>query len=230
MAKNKLKRFADMKTMSCVFEPAMETVEKDNFDLKGNWRTDYFKNDHPLIVELGCGKGEYTIGLGQKYPEKNYIGMDIKGARMWEGANTVREEGLQNIAWVRTRIEFVDTFFGNNEVDEIWLTFSDPQPNKPRKRLSSKLFLDRYRKFLKPGGLIHLKTDNDLLFASTLQEVEEVGGEILEKTWDLYGEMPSDLNTETQEILSIKTHYEKIFSEKGYKIKYGRFRINPSSE
>lgn len=226
MAKNKLKRFADMKTMSWVFEPAMETVEKDNFHLKGNWRTDYFKNDHPLIVELGCGKGEYTIGLGQKYPEKNYIGIDIKGARMWEGANTVREEGLQNIAWVRTRIEFVDTFFGKDEVDEIWLTFSDPQPNKPRKRLSSKLFLDRYQKFLKPGGLIHLKTDNDLLFASTLQEVEEVGGEILEKTWDLYGEMPSDLNADTQEILSIKTHYEKIFSEKGYKIKYCRFRMN----
>jgi tRNA (guanine-N7-)-methyltransferase len=225
MGKNKLKRFADMENMPGVFQPTMEMVEKDSFDLKGNWRKDFFKNDHPIVIELGCGKGEYTVGLGKKYPQKNYIGLDIKGARMWEGANTVREEGLKNIAWVRTRIEFVDAFFGKDEVDEIWLTFSDPQPNKPRKRLSSKLFLDRYRKFLKPGGLIHLKTDNDLLFASTLQEIEEVGGEIIEQTWDLYGEMPDDLDRDTQEILSIKTHYEKLFSEKGYKIKYGRFRI-----
>ena len=225
MGKNKLKRFADMENMPGVFQPTMEMVENDSFDLKGNWREDFFKNNHPIVLELGCGKGEYTVGLGKKYPQKNYIGLDIKGARMWEGANTVREEGLNNIAWVRTRIEFVDAFFGKDEVDEIWLTFSDPQPNKPRKRLSSKLFLDRYRKFLKPGGLIHLKTDNDLLFASTLQEVEEVGGEIFEQTWDLYGEMPDDLDRNTQEILSIKTHYEKLFSEKGYKIKYCRFRL-----
>ncbi|MGB1103834.1 MAG: tRNA (guanosine(46)-N7)-methyltransferase TrmB [Crocinitomicaceae bacterium] len=225
MGKNKLKRFADMKTMECVFEPDHSMIDNNNFPLKGNWHKGYFKNENPLVVELGCGKGEYTVGLGKRYPNKNYIGIDIKGARIWEGANTVREEGLKNIGWVRTRIEFVDSFFAKDEVDEIWLTFSDPQPNKPRKRLSSKLFLDRYRKFLKPGGIVHLKTDNDLLYASTLQEVEEVGGTIDAYTWDLYGELSENLDPETQDILSIKTHYEKLFSEKGYKIKYCKFRL-----
>ena len=225
MGKNKLKRFADMETMSCVFQPDRSMIDNDSFPLKGKWHQHYFKNENPIVIELGCGKGEYTVGLGKRYPNKNYIGLDIKGARIWEGANTVREEDLKNIGWVRTRIEFVDSFFAPKEVDEIWLTFSDPQPNKPRKRLSSKLFLDRYRKFLKPEGIIHLKTDNDLLFASTLQEVEEVGGTIETQTWDLYGEMVDNLDLETQDILSIKTHYEGVFSEKGYKIKYCKFKL-----
>ncbi len=226
MAKNKLRRFAEMKSMACVFEPSMETSVRDEFSLKGNWRSDYFKNDHPIIVELGCGKGEYAVGLGTKFPANNYIGVDIKGARVYEGAVLVESEGLHNIAFVRARIDFVESFFGPNEIDEIWLTFSDPQPNKPNKRLSSKIFIDKYRKFLRPGGLIHLKTDSDLLFESTLEEINSNHYTLLEKTWNLYAEMPEDLDSITREILSIRTHYETIFSAKGFEIKYCRFKID----
>lgn len=226
MAKNKLRRFAEMKSMACVFEPDMETSVRDDFELKGRWNSDYFKNNNPIIVELGCGKGEYAVGLGKSYPAKNYIGVDIKGARIYEGAIVVENEKLNNIGFVRARIDFVETFFGENEVDEIWLTFSDPQPNKPNKRLSSKVFIDKYRRFLKPGGIIHLKTDSDLLFESTLEEIELHHYNLLEKTWDLYGEMPEDLDSQTRDILSIRTHYETIFSAKGFKIKYCRFKIS----
>lgn len=226
MAKNKLRRFAEMKSMSCVFEPDMETSQRDDFALKGNWNRDYFKNLNPIILELGCGKGEYAVGLGKKYPNKNYIGVDIKGARVYEGAVEVERQKMTNIGFVRARIDFVETFFGENEVDEIWLTFSDPQPNKPNKRLSSKVFVDKYRKFLKPGGIIHLKTDSDILFESTLEEIRQHQYELIEKTWDLYGEMREDLDAETHEILSIRTHYETIFSAKGFKIKYCRFKLD----
>lgn len=225
MAKNKLRKFEEMKSMGCVFQPAMDTADTNNFVMKGNWRSDYFKNDNPLILELGCGKGEYAVGLGKKYPENNYIGMDVKGARVWEGANQVEKEGIKNIAFVRARIDFVTAYFAKDEVDEIWLTFSDPQPNKPNKRLSSKIFIDRYKQFLKPGGIIHLKTDSDILFESTLEEIEEHGYKLIEKTWDLYGEMTEDLDPDTREILSIRTHYETIFSEKGFKIKYCKFTV-----
>ncbi len=226
MAKNKQRRFADNATMDCVFQPNLETALNDSFHMKGKWHSEFFENDNPLIVELGCGKGEYAVGLGKKYPQHNYIGMDIKGARIWEGANRVREEGLSNIGFVRARIDFVHKFFGENEVDEIWLTFSDPQPNKPNKRLSSKIFIDRYRKFLKPGGMIHLKTDSDVLFESTLEQVEENSYNLIEKSWDLYAEMPSNLDADTRDVLSIRTHYETIFSAKGFKIKYCKFTVS----
>ncbi len=226
MAKNKLRRFADNATMDNIFQPNLETAQSDSFPMKGNWHNEFFKNDNPIILELGCGKGEYAVELGRKFPDNNYIGIDVKGARIWEGANQVREEGMRNVAFVRARIDFVHTFFGKNEVDEIWLTFSDPQPNKPNKRLSSKIFIDRYRQFLKPGGTIHLKTDSDILFESTLEQVEEHGYSLLEKTWDLYAEMPEDLDDQTREILSIRTHYETIFSAKGFKIKYCRFKVS----
>lgn len=226
MAKNKLRRFAEMKSMSCVFEPDMETSQRDDFALKGNWNRDYFKNTNPIIIELGCGKGEYALGMGKKYPNNNYIGIDIKGARVYEGAKVVEAEKIPNIGFVRARIDFVETFFGENEVDEIWLTFSDPQPNKPNKRLSSKVFIDKYKRFLKPGGTIHLKTDSDVLFESTLDEIDVHNYQLIEKTWDLYSDMPQDLNPETREILSIRTHYETIFSAKGFKIKYCRFKVS----
>jgi tRNA (guanine-N7-)-methyltransferase len=225
-AKKKLFRFEDMKVMSCVFEPTMADCESLNYKLKGKWRSDYFKNNNPIILELGCGKGEYSVGLGKKYPEKNYIGIDIKGARMWYGAKTVIDENLPNIAFLRTRIDFLEAFFAKDEVDEIWLTFSDPQPNKPNKRLSSLHFIELYKKFLKPGGLIHLKTDSDLLFESTLEQINEHNYHLLEKTWDLYGEMPETLDVDTREILNIKTYYEGLFSAKGFKIKYCRFKIH----
>ncbi len=225
MGKKKLIRFKDIATMDYVVEPTMEDIKNDAFPLKGKWREELFKNDHPIILELGCGKGEYAVGLGKKYPQNNYLGVDIKGARIWYGANTVREEGLKNIGFLRTRIDFIEAFFGENEIDEIWLTFSDPQIRKPRKRLTSKLFIDRYRKFLKPGGIIHVKTDSSWLFASTLEQIDQHGYHLLEKTWDLYGEMPENLDADTREILGIRTHYEQIFSDKGFDIKYLKFKL-----
>lgn len=212
--------------MDCVFEPNMETAKTNNFSLKGNWNEVFFKNNNPIVLELGCGKGEYAVGLGEKFKEKNFIGVDVKGARVWEGANYVRENNLTNIAFVRARIDFVDTYFGANEIDEIWLTFSDPQPNKPNKRLSSKVFIDKYKAFLKPGGIIHLKTDSDLLFESTLHEIEQHGYKLIEHTWDLYGEMAENIDETTQDILSIKTNYETIFAAKGFEIKYCKFTVS----
>ena len=181
MAKTKLEHFADMKTMDCVFEPLLETLQGDTFPLKGKWNKEFFKNDNPIIVELGCGKGEYTVELAKKYPNKNYIGIDVKGARIWYGADTVRTLELKNAAFVRLRIDFILSIFEENEVDEIWLTFSDPQKEKPRKRLTSKMFMDRFRKILKPDGLIHLKTDSDILFESTEEQIAEA---IKQLTWN----------------------------------------------
>lgn len=225
MPKKKLARFADIKNMDFVFEASMDMVKNDLFPHKGKWHEEIFKNDHPIVLELGCGKGEYSVGLGKKYPNKNFIGIDIKGARIWYGANTVRAEELKNIAFVRTRIDFVEAFFGPNEIDEIWLTFSDPQPKKPNKRLSSPHFINRYTNFLKPGGIIHVKTDSSWLFAYTLEQAMVQKYQIIEKNWDLYGEMNEQLDADTSEILGIKTHYESIFTEKGHKIKYLKFRI-----
>lgn len=226
MSKKKLIRFEDIKTMPFVVEPTMDMVKSDSFPLKGKWREEVFQNDHPIVLELGCGKGEYAVGLGKKYPGKNFIGVDIKGARIWYGANTVREESLKNIAFLRTRIDFITTFFAKNEVDEIWLTFSDPQPKRPNKRLSSRIFIEHYLKFLKPGGIIHVKTDSSLLFASTLEQIELNKYQLLEKTWDLYGEMIENLDADTRENLAIRTHYEQIFSDKGFDIKYLKFKIS----
>ncbi|UKN03555.1 tRNA (guanosine(46)-N7)-methyltransferase TrmB [Paracrocinitomix mangrovi] len=226
MPKKKLIRFEDIKTMDWVVEPTMEEIKNKQFPLKGKWAKEIFKNDSPIVLELGCGKGEYAVGMGRKFPDKNFLGVDIKGARIWYGANTVREEKMSNVAFLRTRIDFIESFFAPNEISEIWLTFSDPQPRKPRKRLTSKLFIDRYRKFLKPGGIVHLKTDSSWLFASTLEQIDEHQYELISKSWDLYGELVENLDVDTREILEIKTHYEQIFSEKGHDIKYVKFRIN----
>lgn len=226
MAKRKLERFADVATMEFVVEPPIEMVLNDNSPIKGNWRKDLFKNENPIVLELGCGKGEYAVALGKKYPNKNYIGVDIKGARIWYGASTVREEKIKNVAFLRTRIDYATYFFDKNEVDEIWLTFSDPQKKRPRKRLTSKIFIDRYKQFLKPGGIIHLKTDSSLLFASTLEQIELQNYELIEKTWDLYGEVIEKLDQDTREILEVKTHYEQIFTDKGFDIKYLKFKVH----
>lgn len=225
MAKNKLRRFTEMKEWSNVFQPTLDD-DKAPFPLKGNWRSDYFRNDNPIVLELGCGKGEYTIGLADHYPEKNFIGVDIKGARIWVGAKDAVERNVENVAFLRTKIDFITDYFAPGEIDEIWLTFSDPQPNKPRKRLTSKIFIDKYRQILKPGGLVHLKTDSDILFESTEDEIKEHGYDCLELTWDLYGTLPEGLDEKTREILHIKTHYEQLFTAKGSVIKYCRFRIH----
>lgn len=225
MAKNKLKRFAAMKSFEHVVEPALEDVQSKHFHLKGKWRQEFFKNNNPIVLELGCGKGEYAVGLARKYPDVNFLGVDIKGSRMFVGAQQAIDENLNNVGFLRTRIEFIQSFFAEGEIDEIWLTFSDPQPNKPKKRLSYKRYIDMYRTFLKPGGIVHLKTDSDLLYESTLEEIAEHGYKVIQDTNDLYGTLLQDLDKETQDILQIKTHYETLFSAKGFKIKYIKFLI-----
>ena len=222
MGKNKLKRFAAVKDFKNFYEPVIE----EPFALKGKWRSEHFKNDNPIVLELGCGKGEYSVGLGRFYPNKNFIGIDIKGSRMFVGAEQALEEGLNNVAFLRTRIDFILDYFGENEIDEIWLTFSDPQPKKPRKRLTSPLFIERYRKVLKPGGIIHLKTDSDILFEYTEVQIKEQNYDCLELTWDLYGDLPENLDPVTREIFHIKTHYEELFTSRGATIKYCKFRID----
>jgi tRNA (guanine-N7-)-methyltransferase len=222
MAKNKLKRFAAVKEFDNFFEPAID----EDFALKGRWRQDHFKNDNPIVLELGCGKGEYSVGLAKHYPDKNFIGVDIKGSRMFVGAEQALNDDMKNVAFLRTRIDFIEDYFAENEVDEIWLTFSDPQPKKPRKRLSSPLFINRYRRVLKDGGIVHMKTDSDLLFEYTEEQIKEHGYECLELTWDLYGDLPENIDSVTREIFHIKTHYEELFTARGATIKYCKFRIH----
>ena len=164
MGKGKLFKFNEMKGYTNVFQPGFNEVFQKDFDLKGKWNQSYFENVNPVVLELGCGKGEYTTGLARQNPDINYIGIDIKGARIWRGAKTARELGLKNVAFIRTSIEHIVSFFNKGEISEVWLTFSDPQPKKPKKRLSSSVFLNRYSRFLKPNAVIHLKTDNPLLF------------------------------------------------------------------
>lgn len=224
MAKNKLKRFAAVKEFDNFFEPAID----EEFALKGRWREDHFKNDNPIVLELGCGKGEYSVGLAKHFPDKNFIGVDIKGSRMFVGAEEALNDNLKNVAFLRTRIDFIEDYFGEGEVDEIWLTFSDPQPKKPRKRLSSPLFIDRYRKILKEGGIVHMKTDSDLLFEYTEEQIKEHNYDCLELTWDLYGDLPETIDPVTRDIFHIKTHYEKLFTARGATIKYCKFKIHIS--
>lgn len=225
--KGKLQKWAEMKTFNNVVEPTLEEVFKKDYKLKGKWSSNIFKNNNPIVLELGCGKGEYSIGMGEYFPNKNFIGVDIKGNRIWRGAKTAYENQMKNVFFMRTRIDHIDSCFGKNEVDEIWITFPDPQPKDrlERKRLTSPMFIERYRKFLKPNGIIHLKTDHEGFFRYTLEEIERCGFNLLESTFDLYGEVIDKLDPKTQEILSIKTFYEKLFSEKGHSIHYLKFEI-----
>ena len=203
-----------------MFQRSFEELE-DGFHLKGKWHKSYFKNNNPIILELGCGKGEYTVGLAQRNPDKNYIGMDIKGARMWVGCKKVHELGLKNVAFIRTRIELIEHFFGPDEVSEIWLTFSDPQPRKSRskKRLSSPQFLKRYSHFLRKDNLIHLKTDNPDLFKYTLEVIEGGNHEKGFVSHDVYnGEAPAGVK-------EIQTFYEEMWREEGRTIHYLNFRM-----
>jgi tRNA (guanine-N7-)-methyltransferase len=225
MAKNKLFRFEEMKNMDHVFEPSMDDIKQGKTGYPSNWRKNVFNNDNPIVLELGCGKGEYAVGLAKKYPDRNFIGVDIKGSRMYVGAKECLDQGIENVAFLRTKVDFIDRLFAEGEVDEIWLTFSDPQPNKPNKRLTSKIFVDRYRKILKERGKVHLKTDSDVLFESTEQQISTHGYKCNFLTWDLYGdiqEMPEDI----RDILHIKTHYEELFTQRGAQIKYCQFLIH----
>ena len=192
--------------------------------MKGHWRQHYFHNDNPIVLELGCGRGEYTVELARKYPDKNFIGVDIKGARMWTGATQALQLGLGNVAFLRTNIEIIDRFFDGDEVQEIWLTFSDPQMKNPRKRLTSTWFLERYRKFLVDDGIIHLKTDSNFLFTYTSCLVDENGIPVMLKTEDLYGE-DNRMREELHEATSIQTYYESMWLERGISIKYLKFQL-----
>lgn len=187
--------------------------------MKGHWNESFFHNDRPIVLELGCGRGEYTVGLGQLFPEKNFIGVDIKGARMWSGAKESAEAGMTNVAFLRTNIEIIDRFFAPGEVSEIWLTFSDPQMKKATKRLTSTYFMERYRRFLVDNGLIHLKTDSNFMFTYTRYMVEHNHLPVEVITDDLYHSGMAD------EILSIRTYYEQQWLDRGLNIKYLRFRL-----
>ena len=196
----------------------------NGFYLKGNWNKDYFKNEYGITLELGCGKGEYTVGLAKYFPNRNFIGIDIKGARMWRGLKDCKEQNINNAAFIRTRINLVEYFFGRDEVSEIWITFPDPFPRmgKEKKRLTSPQFLNRYASILKPGGTINLKTDNIVLFEYTLDVIHEGGHELVYYTYDVYGEENETILT------SIQTFYEKRWRANGTKIKYLKFRLNKS--
>ena len=198
------------------------------FVMKGSWRSDYFHNDNPIVLELGCGKGEYTVGLARLFPNVNFIGVDIKGARMHQGAKQALEEKLPNVAFLRTNIEIIDRFFDNDEVQEIWLTFSDPQMKNPRKRLSSTYFLQRYRHFLTDGGIVHLKTDSNFLFTYTSLMVEHNKLPLVFKTDDLYH--TEGIDEATRQILGIQTYYESQWIDRGLNIKYLKFHLPKASE
>ena len=223
MGKGKLAKFADMETYENVFQYPFSVVEHVPFEMKGHWREQYFHNDHPIVLELGCGKGEYTVELAKLYPDTNFIGVDIKGARMWTGATQALHEGLKNVAFLRTNIEIIERFFAEDEVQEIWLTFSDPQMKNPRKRLSSTYFMERYRKFLVDGGIIHLKTDSNFLFTYTTYMVEHNHLPVLLSTRDLYSE--NSENSEYSEAASIQTYYESMWIARGLHIKYMKWRL-----
>ena len=229
MSKGKLQKFAEMETFPNVFQfPYSAMADNKPFAMKGAWRSDYFHNDNPIVLELGCGKGEYTVGLARLFPNVNFIGVDIKGARMHQGAKQALEEKLPNVAFLRTNIEIIDRFFDNDEVQEIWLTFSDPQMKNPRKRLSSTYFLQRYRHFLTDGGIVHLKTDSNFLFTYTSLMVEHNKLPLVFKTDDLYH--TEGIDEATRQILGIQTYYESQWIERGLNIKYLKFHLPKASE
>lgn len=222
MTKNKLQRFAEMKRFPNVIEPAFEEVFGKDHAHKDRWHQAVFGNEHPIVLELGCGKGEYTVNLARKYPGCNFIGIDIKGARMWRGAKTALQEGLANVVFLRTRIDFINAFFAPDEVRELWITFPDPQPKKAKKRLVSTRFLSRYQQFLKDGSTIHLKTDNTEVFHYARQIVYVNSLALLWEESDVHASRKEEL----AEVQNIQTFYEKQFVEAGHKIKYLAFRLN----
>lgn len=221
MAKNKLQKFADMTTYDHVFQYPFAVLKEKGFDMRGLWNEQFFHNDNPIVLELGCGKGEYAVGLARRYPDKNFIGVDIKGARMWSGASEAKEDNIKNVAFLRTHIELIQHFFAPGEVSEIWITFPDPQMKKCRKRLTSTRMIALYRDILKENGIIHLKSDSPFLYAYTRAMVQENNFPVLIDTDDLYHSGIDD------DILGIKTFYEQQWLERGKTIKYIKFVCVP---
>ncbi len=221
-SKNKLRRFKENETFANVVQPSREEILDNSFAFKGNWRKDFFKNDHPLVLELGCGKGEYSVNLAKAYPEVNFLGIDIKGARFWRGAKTALEEDLSNVGFMRTQIELVDLLFDQNEVDEIWITFPDPQIKfkRTKHRLTNPEFLQKYKKILRPGGVVHLKTDSEFMHGYTLGLLSGLDEVIEFANHDVYKNHGSP-----KEVTAIQTFYEKQYLEVGKSITYVRFRF-----
>ena len=222
MSRNKLEKFAENKTFPNFFEPDNAIIHGEDFLLKGNWQKKFFNNSNPIVVELGCGRGEYTVGLAEKYPDTNFIGIDRKGARMWQGCKFSVEKGMKNAAFIRTQIGLIRHYFDEGEISEIWLTFPDPQPkrSKANKRLTSPLFLDFYKGILKTNGFIHLKTDDEALFEYTLSVINDLKYKIIEEKSDIHSLEHLD------EILQIETYYEKKWKEEGSKIYYVKFQLS----
>jgi tRNA (guanine-N7-)-methyltransferase len=222
VGKGKLQKFSELNTFKHVVQVPFGQIKDSGFYLKGKWASSFFKNDNPVVAELGCGKGEYTVGLAERFPGKNFIGVDIKGARMWKGAKQIAEKNIPNAGFLRTNIEIIDWFFAPGEVSEIWLTFPDPQMKQTNKRLTSALFLSKYKEFLSDNGIIHLKTDSNFQFRYTCALTELNNFEILAKTDNLYA---SNL---LNDILGIRTYYEEQWLGRGMPIKYLAFRVYKS--
>jgi len=221
-SKNKLKRFKENETFTNVFQPTRKELVNQNYALKGNWNATYFKNDNPLVLELGCGKGEYSVALAQKYPNKNFIGIDIKGARFWRGAKTAIEKNIPNVAFIRTQIELIDYVFDENEIDEIWITFPDPQIKykRTKHRMTNSVFLQKYKKILKKEGIVNLKTDSEFMHGYTLGLLHGEGHEVLYANHDVYKQEGSP-----EEVTGIQTFYEIQYLEQNKPITYIRFKI-----
>lgn len=221
-SKNKLKRFSENETFENVFQPTREEVVGDQFPLKGKWNSDFFKNDNPIVLELGCGKGEYSVGLAERFPEKNFVGIDIKGARFWRGAKTAVESGMNNVAFVRTQIELINHIFAENEVSEIWITFPDPQIKykRTKHRMTNSEFLNNYKKILKPKGLMHLKTDSEFMHGYTLGLLHGEGHEVIYANHNIYKNEGAPA-----EVTGIQTFYESQYLEVNKPITYIKFRI-----
>ena len=221
-SKNKLKRFKENETFHNVFQPTRSQLVDEVYQYKGQWNDQVFKNNNPIVLELGCGKGEYTVALAKKYPNKNFIGIDIKGARFWRGAKTAVEENIPNAAFIRTQIELIEYVFAENEVDEIWITFPDPQIKykRTKHRMTNSEFLKRYKKVLKPDGVMNLKTDSEFMHGYTLGLLHGEGHEVLYANNDIYRQEGSP-----EEVTSIQTFYEGQYLEQNKPITYIRFKI-----
>lgn len=221
-SKNKLKRFRENDTFSNVVQPSREELVEGRFALKGNWKQRFFKNENPIVLELGCGKGEYSVGLASEYPEKNFLGIDIKGARFWRGAKTALEENMSNVGFMRTQIELIDHAFAKEEIDEIWITFPDPQIKykRTKHRMTNSEFLQKYKQVLKLGGCVNLKTDSEFMHGYTLGLLHGEGHEILDANHNVYKNEYS-----SKEVIGIQTFYEKQYLDQGKPITYIKFRV-----
>lgn len=222
MGKNKLSKFAENETFENMVQSPRTDLLENGLSLKGKWHKEFFKNDQPIVLELGCGKGEYTVGLGEKFPNKNFIGIDIKGARMWRGARTATDNNMRNVGFLRTHIQLINHCFAKGEVSEIWITFPDPQIKyrRRKKRLTAPDMLELYRKVLSDDAILHLKTDSQFLHGYTLGIIEGNEHIVLESSYDIDAQKPND------ELLKIQTNYEGIFREKGLPITYIKFQLS----